>query len=464
MTTNRKIPSLAKALVLTLMVSGFASAGTTADKDLRDRVLLKDGKELRGRVIERYGEEHIVLYKGQSSDKIAHEKIQSMDTVRDRLRTFMGEHVQGLPPEEEWKLVELAERLELPEMARLQAHQVLLTDPDHLEAHKFLGHKQRGDDFLWPAGRRFLPKKDFDEYIRDWSDRFVLESEHYVVETNTSVESAVQVLFDLEFVYLRWMDEFGEDLNAGEEVLQKDQHKMTLHLFPTKNDKGYKDYYNGQREAHYDPSTQVTTARGNPNLAFTFYQSGIGSHPSEFFDIAVQQLIYSTLVLSRRSGYLPPNLQSRNAHWVELGMGYWFGRQFTGTPGYARTLQFRPEPRTQQLANRVLRSGRLSRRHTRKEITNLIGLEHPIFYAIDKEGTAQIFRAKARNLFRYLIEENPVVMKRDKVVGSGREALFYYLREVYITPTAHSSSAFDKGLGGAKIEELYDGWVKWRMN
>jgi len=389
--------------------------------------------------------------------------VVSMTTVRDHLRTFMAEHVEGLPAEDEWALVALAEKLELPEMAQLQAHQVLLADPDHQLAHEYLGHKLLSQEYKWPSGKRWLNAEEFGESISDWSDRFVLESEHYVVETNTSVAAAVNLLFDLEFVYLHWMDNLGPDLNAGEDVLDKSGHKMTWYIYTDRDDKAFTDYYNGEREAHYDPSTSVTTQRGNPNVVFTFFGPADRDRPSQFFDLAVQQLMYSTLVLSRKSGYLPPDPRARNAHWAELGMGYWLGRQFTGSLGYARTMEFRPEPRTRQLANTVMHTGRLSKRLVRKEITNLINLEHLSFYMIDKAGTAQIYRAKARNLFRFLIEENPPVVHGKKIVGWGREALFFYLREAYIKPAGHSTSSFDKGLGGAKIEDLYDSWVQWRV-
>jgi len=443
-----------------LLLAPLAQAG---EKDLRDLVITQDGREHRGRVIERFGEEELVLYEGTRKREIPQEDVQTVVATRDRLASWIAGHVQGLPPEKEWALVEQAEELALPEMARLQAYQTLLADPEHAGAHEYLGHQRGPRGYRWPAGKRWVSREEHAEHIREWPDRFVLESEHWVVETNTSVEQAVQCLFDLELLYLRWMDELAEDLDAGEDVLEKDELKMTMHVFAARDDEGYTSFYNSEREPHYDPSRQVMTARGNPNLSFTFYE-GSSPRPVDFFDVAVQQLMYSTLVLSRRSGFLPVDILTRNAHWVELGMGYWLGRQLTGSPGYARPIEFHPEPRNERLARELLRTGPLSRRRVRKEITNLIGLELRAFHALDDDGHSRIYRAKARSLFRYLMEENPPAVKRGQVVGYGREALFHYLRDAYVTPTSHSSSSFDEGLGGAKVEDLYDGWARWRMN
>jgi hypothetical protein len=459
---GRSFLALAPVLALVwLPGSAPARGGSPSDDDLRDAVLLQNGDTLRGRVLERYGEEEVILYQGTRRKKIPQENVVSMRTVRDNLRTFLAEHIEGLTLEQEWSLVGLAVELQLPALANVQAWRVLELNPEHEGAHEHLGHKQRSGRYRWPLDAKQLTREEFDEALRDWNDRFVLESEHYVVETNASVRQATEVAFDLERVYLDWMDRFGEELHAGEDVLRSD-HKMTFHVFFDRGDKGYKDYYNSKREPHYDPSTPVSTSMGNPNLAFVYYNMGRGSRPVGLFDVAVQQLMYSTLVLSHQSGYVPFEVTTRSAHWVELGFGYWLGRQFGGTPGYARHFEFTPEPQTARLANLRMTRGPLSSRFVRKEVTNLINLELRQFYVIDKDETSEIYRAKARSFFRFLMEVDPPVEHNKKVVGSGRVGLIRYLRDVYVTPTSHSTSSFDDGLGG-KVEELYDAWVKWRM-
>ena len=465
MADEPQTPMLRRALLalsLAFLPALALASSTAGDDDLRDAVLMKNGDTLRGRVLERYGDEHVILYEGTRRKKLDQEDVVSMITVRDKLRTFLSERQESVPIEDAWALVQRALDLGLPRMADVQAWRVLVFDPEHEGAHAHLGHKKRGGGYRWPSGNKQLSLEDFEEEIQDWNDRFVLESEHYRIETNTSLRQATDVAFDLELVYLDWMDRFGEELQAGEKVLRPED-RMVMHVFRDREDKGYKDYYNKKREPHYDPSTQVATSKGYPNLAFVFYQSGRGSRPVDFFDIAVQQLMYSTLVLSRQSGYLPTDITTRSSHWVELGFGYWLGRQFIGSPGFARHAEFTPEAKTARLANVRMIRGPLSSKFVRKEVTNLIGLELRQFYVIDKDDTSEIYRAKARSFFRFLMEADPPVIHNKKVVGSGRAGLMHYLREVYVKPTSHSSSSFDDGLG-AKVEVLYDAWVKWRMN
>jgi hypothetical protein len=282
-----------------------------------------------------------------------------------------------------------------------------------------------------------------------------------VVETNTTVGQAVNIIHDLELVYLYWMQEFGEELWTGEDVYDKN-HKMTFWVYQDKSDKGYKLYYNSKREPFYNPSTVTSTDRSNPNLAISYYKEGTGERPVDFFNVAIQQLMYSTLVLSRKRGYIPITEYTIPAHWAELGMGFWLGRQFGGPAGYARHQRFVVDSRNRELASRRILRGPLSNGLKRREVTNLIGLERRYYYVTSQDNVNELYRAKARSFFRFLVEADPEVISNRRVVGYGRAGVMGYLRDVYIMPTSHSSKSFDKALGG-KVELLYDGWVKWRQ-
>jgi hypothetical protein len=450
-----------------LALGFLASVSNAGEKDLRDEVYMKDGTVHKGRVTERYSPEELILYTSSGQKKLKQDRIQKVYTVRDRLQVLLSKHIPGLSADEEWELVELAQELKLPEMARLQALQTVLADPSHEKAHKLLGHKTVKAEYRWPAGKkgRQLSLNKYEESIQEWPDRLKLESEHYALETNTSIRQAVDLLFDLEYVYLCWMDEYGESLNAGEDVFYADldDHKMTFHVFRTREDKGFTEQLNPKiRQAYYSPSRDVATAKGNPNLVFTYFRPN-SLRAEDLFNLAVQQLMYSTLILSRKTGNLPATRYVRHSHWAEVGMGYWFGRRFTGNPGYAQPLSFYPEEGTIRLARLRVTDGPMARHYVTREITNLIGLPFSHFFEGDN---IDIHHAKACNLFRFLMEEDPPVLKGNKVVGSGKDGLEYYLREVYVHATGHSSSAFDKGLSygktKAKVEWLQNDWVRWR--
>ncbi len=455
-------PGTYLALALLFCWSPALCAGPQTSGDLfRDKVTLKDGKQIEGRLLERYHPEHVVLYRKTNQEEIPHADIESIRTLRDDLQSFMGGHREGLTIEEEWRRVQEAVGLNLNNMARVQAWKVLTLDPQHGPANEFLGHSPIRGKYNWLLGKKKYSPEDFAERIGDWRDRFVLDSEHYTLETDTSVLKAVQVLYDLEAVYLHWMQEFGKELQAGEDVYLAN-HRMTMHVFENRDDRGFTFALNSRREPFYDPSSTTTTARtSNPNLAFTYYQGGTNDRPVDFFNVAIQQLLYSTLVLPRRNSFVPANEYSTPAHWLDIGMGYWLGRQFGGPAGYARPQRFVSDSRNRELASRRLRSGPLSGGSAARELTNLVSLGRRYYYNVSKDNTNELYRAKARSFFRYLMEEDPPLVLNNKVVGRGREGLLRYLREVYIHPTNYSSKSFDNALGG-KVELLFEGWLDWR--
>lgn len=460
-------PSKLALVLLALVAVPRADATPTLpgiEDDLRDRVVLRDGRELRGRVLQRHGEA-VVLYEGTRRTEVPREEVAELHTVRDAVDRFLAGHSPGLTVDEEWARVALATDLELPEMATLQAWRVLTLDPQHEGANELLGHPRIKGEYRWLHGRRRrkdrVTPEEFAERIRDWKQRLVLESEHYRIETDTSLPQAISVLFDLELAYLYWLEDFGEELEAGEDVVKAD-HKMTVWVFQEAEDDGFKQYLNSEREPFYDPSMDTFTEQSNPNLLLTYYSETSGERPEQLFELAVQQLMYSLLVLSRRDGWIPNQQYTIPAHWAELGFGYWYGRQLGGRAGHARRQPFVAEARTRRLANVRLLTGPLSNGNARREMTNLIGLERRYYYILGDDEVSQIYRAKARSFFRFLIEQDPEVVLNHRVVGSGREGLMRYLREVYITPTSHSTSAFDDALGG-KVELLYEPWVRWRL-
>lgn len=462
--TFRPLLSLALALCLSCLVDlqlATAQPWQASDPLFRDSVTTTDGGETRGRLLERYHPDHVVLYRKTNPVEIPHKKIKSIRSLRDDLATFMRGHRKDMSLEEEWRRVQEAIGLNLPNMAEVQAWRVLALAPQHEGANEHLEHPKIRKQYRWVLGRKKLAPEEYGAKIKRWQDRIVLESAHYILETNTSVLQATNILYDLEFTYLHWMKEFGEELQLGEDVYLP-THKMTFHVFNDRADKGFTQHLNSRRDPFYDPSSSTTTRRtANPNLAFTYYIGGRGERPSDFFNLAVQQLMYSTLVLPRRGSFIPTNEFANPAHWIEIGMGYWFGRQLGGPAGFARPKRFVADSRNRELATRKFISGPLSGGSMRRELINLISLERRHYYSSSKDNVHELYRAKARSFFRYLVQEDPPMILNNRIKSHGREGLMRYLREVYIHPTDHSSKSFDNALGG-KVELYYEGWVNWR--
>lgn len=461
-----RLIALATLLCLLLAPRSSAAGG---DRDL-DVVTLKGGKSVRGRVILRYGPEELVLYQGTSSREYPLDEVVAVETERDRLARFLAARKPGQSVADSWRLVELAQDLDLDRMARLQAYHVLTQDAGHVGANELLGHVKAGKSWRWRLGKKLYTHDKFHERIQDWGHRLKLSSVHWDLETDTSVRQAVDTLMDLELLYLYWMEEYGAELFAGEGVIY-DASRMRIELYRDASDKGFTNKINKLAEPYFYPA-QLSGGAAAPsvNTIYTYYKSRGAPRPESLFDLGTQQLMYTTLLLSRFKGSAPRQVNSRLCHWVELGMGHWIAGHLGGPPGFAAEQPvFRADPAVRELSQVVMKTGPLSKNWVRREITNLIGLTHDQFNTtgssaktVEGHRRAEVYRAKARSLFLYLVQEDPVVLDRHKrPAGSGREGLFHYMRDVYSTPTGQSSSAFDDGLNG-RVETLMDGWVEWR--
>jgi len=453
MREHRRLRRGAAAALALALVSGLAISQEAEDE--RDLVRLRGGKELRCRVHARYDPEHVVIRRGNQLEELPRKEVDLIvSTVREQLARFLSERKEGLSVDEEWGLVERAQALGLPEMARLQAWHVLSLDPGDGRAHEFLGHSLKNGEWRWVLDGRDHLQAEFDQRIAQWKTRLVLRSENYELQTDAGLRRAVDTLFDLEGLYVRWLDSFGETLRATEGVIYPHE-RMTFLVYRDKQDEGFKDYLTQEREPFYDASFQTTTKEGNFNVAFTYY-SDRGYRPERLFDLAVQQLMYSTLYLGHRRGAVPETVEEHLSHWVELGMGYWLGSQFAGSPGYPRMTAFVLDPKEARLT--LVRPGRGPLSRYQEEVTNLVSMEFRAFYGTGEQ--VPMHRAKARTLVAFMMEANVPLEARNQVVGYSRDGLLHYLREVYGTPTAGSSSALDDGLG-AKVEHLEGVWKEW---
>lgn len=448
--------------IVVLLVAGWIAAPVAAQEEFdwrRDAVELTNGKELRGVVIEDCDPEPVVLLSdGNRRTEVPREEVQRVDKLRDRLGSFLGVRGEALSLASEWQLVVDAELVRLPLMARLQAWRVLTLDPEHAAAHEALGHRRSGGGWAWPIDGKNVSEKKFTGLSREWNSRLVLESEHFVVESDAGLSRALEVLFDLEGLYVWWMTYLGPELRAAEDVDDPRAEKITFLV--------HEDLESFQplsrKEPYYDPSGMETTSKGGINVARTFYVPG-NDRPEQLFELGAQSLIYSTLVLGKTRGREPTPEIARSAYWIEVGLAYWVARHAGGPPGFPR-FQAPFEGGFQVDFETALRTfdrigGGHPLTHGRNELTNLPGLTYDNF--VGNSANIPLCKARCGTFVSFLIEADPEIKRGKKTVAHGREALWHYFREVYGTPTAQSSSAFDEGLGGAKVETLEAAWKAW---
>src|SRR5262245_6166975 len=450
--------SLSRALSNLGVCGLLLSPGTGEGFDWsRDRVVLKNGKEERGVVIESFDAEHIVLLReGNRREEIPRESIRKLDILRDRLAAFLRVRRPGLSVEADWSLVEDARRAGLGHMARLQAYHVLLRDPAHAAAHALLGHEQRGDDWSWTLDGKKVSRARFEARGSDWNHRLVLESEHFTVETDCGLRRAIDVPLDLQSLYVWFLQNLGPPLRAAEDVDDPANERMTFLVYASRSDFQQRRTDEG---AYYDPSGAASPssgALGDFNLARTFYAQG-SDRPELLFELGTEAMLTGTLVLGRTRDEADDKIR-KLSHWADIGLGYWVARHADGPPGYP---QFRPpfrapfqlDPETAHLSLEPLRPPHLLSRG-RSELANLVGL--PWIELIGDDPEAILSRARSCTFIPFLIEG-----QAEGLAEKGRDAVWTYFREVYCTQKAYASTAFDDGLEGGRAVEFEDAWKAW---
>lgn len=424
----------------------------------RDRIVLRNGKELRGIVLQSFLPDHVLLLSDNRRVKVPRADIERVDKLRDRLAAFLRIRRPGLTVESEWHLVEDAARVGLERMACLQAYHVLLREPGHERAHAFLGHQRGGGGWKWSLDGKHVPREAFFERSADWNHRLVLDSEHFRLETDCGLRSALDVLFDLEGLYLWWMEYLGPELQAAEDVDEPLSERITFQVHTSKDDPSFLQL-TSDREPYYDPQGISDSATGSFNVARTYYGLD-GDRPLLLFELGTEVLMYSTLVLGRTVDEADFKIR-RLSHWAEIGLGYWVARHASGAPGYPRFAPpfvelFSLDPATARASLAPPRAPHLLLKG-RSELANLVAL--PFFELVGHEVNVSLARARCASFVSYLMEVNPPLGA--KSMHEGRAAFWRYLREVYGTQKAYSNAAFDDGLEGGKVGMFEEAWKAW---
>lgn len=419
-------------------------------REQRDVVTLNSGKEIRGRLVQRHGSGPVLFLERTNLRTIDRSDVQQIHSVRDSLRTFISERKAGQSIDDDWKLVARADELELHEMAVVQALYVVCRDPLYRAAHEYLGHRPSNDEWLWPVRERSESKEEFDRYHREWDHRIVLKGEHFTLETNTSIQTAVDLLFELEGVYLLWMDQLGDQLLLAEDVYDQTK-QMVFCVFATREDREFSTFARAFVDRpFYGGGIPLNTATPGNNVAVTYFED-FNKPPVQFLELAVQQLAYSTLVLGTRLGDYQEEPKKRPDYWIELGLGYWFACQLTTQDGRVLMRGFTPDSMVVGLSRQDVPSPRRRRRALPKTITTLV----PMSVSAPGPSVPPI-DARARRFFSFLMTTNPTVGRS----GSGaKDGVFRYIRDTYRCLGTHSPS-IEECLGG-DLEDVAEDWLNW---
>lgn len=396
-------------------------AALHAQDDLRDRVVLKDGKEVRGRLLTPFAADELLLVQGNKRVRVPAADVAATTTVLDQLREFLRLRArQPDNPRAAWIAAEWATAHGLPAMARLQALQLVLQDDDHRQAHALLGHKQGGKSWLWPSGDRWLSRADLEASLA--KKELELRSEHFTLRLDGGLAEGTAALFDLEQLYLWWFDEFGKALQLREVVTP-----MAVRTFRTAEE--FPKW--GFRPIPYfvpDPHGDV---------ARTFYQAPDLQRPRLLFFVGTQLILYHALAQD-------PRLQDerdRICAWLEIGLGMVAQNVMQGPPGLAAPAA----PRLEDL-QALQALGRTFR------LTHLPHLPmYASYYLLDDTTTTVNWNA-ATMFATWLLDPG-----NDPPT---RAAFLQYVRQAIGEKKGDSSTLFDAAMG-RKIEAFEAPFSAW---
>lgn len=195
-----------------LLCLGLALGGG----DERDLVVLKDGQEQRGRVV-RLDEGVVVLRQDTRDRRYPRAEVARVAARLEQLPALLAE--AGRADLDAGALAALARRAsgaQLPGEAEALWWRLLLLEHgagrEHEEARLALGHTRRGQGWVLPLGARRVDWEKRFELARDWGSAWELASLHFRLRTNLPLERGLDVLFDLERLYLAFQALLGREL------------------------------------------------------------------------------------------------------------------------------------------------------------------------------------------------------------------------------------------------------------
>lgn len=414
-----------RPLAILAVGTALAAAPLVAQDDMRDVITLKSGQVMRGRVLDRYEPDDLLIMQGGKRVHVAQKDVQSLDTVLDRLTELMQRRAELQDNlTYRWILAQWAATHDLPAMARLLALDVVLADPTHEAAQEMLGHRKAGDVWLWPLKDRWVPLDELQRYHSDWGHGLELASEHFAIHTNAGLQSTIDALFDLERLYVWWFDRFGERLRLHEVLEPLDvQIWRDASDFPA---------WSSLRMPYFRVAVEGPLPLSA--ASYTYYDNA--ERPERLFEVATQHLIYATLADSP----VLQNVKDRLCAWAEVGFGQWVESGFGGPPGHA-------EPTAPQLSRAEARLA-LDRRAYHLE--NLTHLQARLLYVTVADVTL-VHWASVHAFVAYLMADHQ---------PPTREAFLDYLYEAERKAKGDSSTALDEALK-RPVQTLADPYEKW---
>ena len=242
--------------------------------DERDTVVLKNGKQIRCRVVIELDDKVAILV-GSREKWIKRDKIKSITSVPRSLgEVFTKFDAAEHKPDKLIEIAELCMKKQLHHEARLFYWSVVLADPNHEVAHQALGHKRAGSGWRVPVEGTWKTLDKAEEVHARWANARTIRSEHFELRTDVGIRLAVRTLLELESFYRHLYDLFQRSLELRE-ILEP----IRVHLY---KDETQFPRLSGTVDAYFSPED---------NILFTFLDDN--GDPLTLFRQATHGLIYN---------------------------------------------------------------------------------------------------------------------------------------------------------------------------
>lgn len=409
---------------LSLVTIIAASLLTTlpAQKDLRDRITLSNGRVIEGRVVTRHNPDELLITAGGKRTRVQLTKIASMELIADKLREFfLRRHRHQGSKRALRYLVDWADSQGLTNMAKLQAMELVLQDDRDEAMHRFLGHRQRGRSWLWPNKGKHQTLEQLQSSMLKRPLR--IAGERFALSCDTNLELNVSALLDLEQLGVTWFELFRDDLELRE-VLKPIE--IQTYRNPTVFPK-----WGFRPRPYFEPPPHSDIGR-------TFYAGVKPTRPKDLFFLGTQGLLYRTMIGEVNQ----VDRRDRACAWIEIGLGMYMQQIMRGPAGFAQL----SEP--DRLDLKAI--GALGRNFRLTHLTHLP--MYGSFYLTDDMATATNWNA-ALMFVMWLLDDTK---QKDKT----RSAFLSYIISALSKRQGDSSSAFDR-LMGKPIEQFDEPWRAW---
>jgi hypothetical protein len=242
----------------------LALAGLTVllalGSDEGDRVVLKNGKELRGRVVLE-DDKRVVLRQDHRDTALERTDVEHVESRERNLWTLLDNDASWRPfdPEKLLTLLAQAQEMGLHGEAQVYAWREILGGTANTADHELLGHRKRGQGWVLPVGSRWVDWEKRNELAKDWGTAWTFSTLHYEVRSNLPLATLLDAVLDIERVYRAFYVTFGAELGVYDVC-----HPMKVDLHA---DAASYPEVSGEI-GHYDPETDVLSLKADGVLDF----------------------------------------------------------------------------------------------------------------------------------------------------------------------------------------------------